>query len=177
MNYLKLENNIIEMMKEEQLKLGYASETVRLYYPLSSLNRALGCEQDIAQMRETLRDFSEAVTDRLGKISVSNQGERFCFTIPPAGADYVHAHMGDTSFLAGFIQTIGKHGCTMEEIRNLFYQYSEHVHVERAAHGEFDWLLYFEDGCPDNFRYCITNEGCHLIYHRYTPEDYEALNL
>jgi hypothetical protein len=43
----------------------------------------------------------------------------------------------------------------------------------RTTHGEFDYLVYFEDGVPDDYRYCITDEGCHLIYHRFTPEDYE----
>ena len=38
MGYSKLERNLIDLMKEEQAKLGYRKEAVRLYYPLSSLN-------------------------------------------------------------------------------------------------------------------------------------------
>lgn len=58
-----------------------------------------------------------------------------------------------------------------------FHKYSDHVHVEKVSHGEFDYLVYFEDGKPDSFRYCITDEGCHMIYHRFTVEDYEEFGF
>ena len=31
--YQKLEQNLIDLIKEEQMKLGYQKETIRLYYP------------------------------------------------------------------------------------------------------------------------------------------------
>ena len=42
MNYAKLEKNIIDVIKEQQAKLGYIKEKVRLYYPLNSLNHFFG---------------------------------------------------------------------------------------------------------------------------------------
>ena len=47
----------------------------------------------------------------------------------------------------------------------------------RMHNGEFDWLISFEDGQPDAYRYCIADEGCHLTYHRFTKEDYEAFGF
>ena len=41
MGYEQLERSLIDIMKEEQAKLGYRKEQVRLYYPLSSLNHFL----------------------------------------------------------------------------------------------------------------------------------------
>ena len=38
MGYDKLERNLIDIVKEEQAKLGFFKEDIRLYYPLSSLN-------------------------------------------------------------------------------------------------------------------------------------------
>ena len=38
MGYDKLERNLIDIIKEEQAKLGFFREDIRLYYPLSSLN-------------------------------------------------------------------------------------------------------------------------------------------
>ena len=38
MGYAKLERNLIDIIKEEQAKLGFFKEDIRLYYPLSSLN-------------------------------------------------------------------------------------------------------------------------------------------
>ena len=42
MEYEVLIKNIIDQVKEAQIKLGYARETVRLYYPVASLNLMLG---------------------------------------------------------------------------------------------------------------------------------------
>ena len=38
MGYDKLERNLIDIIKEEQAKLGFFREDIHLYYPLSSLN-------------------------------------------------------------------------------------------------------------------------------------------
>ena len=37
---------------------------------------------------------------------------------------------------------------------------------------EFDLLLYFPDGKPDSYYYCLKQEGEHVLYHRFTREDY-----
>lgn len=173
MNYDALEHNIIDMIEEQQLKLGYLPETVRLYYPLSSLNRFLGMESSIEEMTGHLLRFSEQTKAHLGGIAVSNQGERFCIAIPPEGAEYIHASQSPKGFLADLIHTVQRHGCTLEEVLDQFYKYSEQVHVEKMDNEDFDYLVYFEDGMPDSYRYCLSVEGCHIIYHRYTMEDYE----
>lgn len=177
MDFSKLEKNIIDVIKEEQVKLGYRSELIRLYYPIQSLNRLLTVNYDIVQMHKILKDFCESVKGKLGEIEVTNKKERFCFAIPPQGVDFVHQQMGDTEFIYDFIQTIEKHGCTIDDLLNQFYKYSDNVHVEKADHGEFDYVAYFEDGNPDDFRYCITDEGCHMIYHRFTKEDYDDFHF
>lgn len=173
MDYGKLEKNITDIIQEEQIKLGYRSESIRLYYPLQSLNRLLDSRCDIPQMTEKLQVFSNLVAKRLGKIEVSHIKERFCLTVPPKGVDYVHQHMDGTEFICDFIHTIEKHGCTIQEVLRQFHDHSQHVHVEKVTHGEFDYVVYFEDGKPDDYRYCLTDEGHHIIYHRFTKEDYE----
>lgn len=170
--YNRLEQNIIDVIKEEQIKLGYRSETVRLYYPLASLNHFLRTDCDAEKMHQELSGFCEAALDKLGEIEVTSKGERFCLAIPPKGIDYIHDHMADKEFIVDFIRMIGESGCTIDDIIKLFYKHSEHVHIEKVEHGEFDYLIYFEDGKPDDFRYCIKDEGCHMIYHRFTIEDY-----
>ena len=52
MNYNRLENSLIDVIKEEQAKLGYRKEKISLYYPLSSLNHFFGNETDAAGMME-----------------------------------------------------------------------------------------------------------------------------
>ena len=177
MKYAQLEKNLIEVLKEEQIKLSYRSEIVRLYYPLSSLNRLLEAALDAAGMEKALCGFADHAEKHLGRIAISRTGERFCLQIPPEGVDYVHAHLTETEFISDFIHTIEKHGCTIEEALQVFYKHSAHVHVEKITNGEFDYLIYFADGVPDDFRYCLKDEGCHIIYHRFTEGDYEEFGF
>jgi hypothetical protein len=172
-NSTKLEQNIADIIKEQQIKLGYRNENVRLYYPLLSLERLLGVTCTAEEMRGYLKEFCNQVKETYGEIEVSEENGRFCFLIPPKGSDYIHEHMEEKEFLIDFIQTVRKHGCTMDEVLQVFHQYSEHLHIEKTEHGEFDYLIYFEDGVPDDFLYCLTVEGEHIIYHRFTKEDYE----
>ena len=44
--YAKLEKNLVDIIEEQQIKLGYCREDVRLYYPLSSLNHFFGTTDD-----------------------------------------------------------------------------------------------------------------------------------
>ncbi|MBQ9886714.1 MAG: DUF3877 family protein [Lachnospiraceae bacterium] len=173
MNFNRLEQNIIDVMTEQQLKLGYRSEVVRLYYPLLSLNRFLGTEYDAVQMKAALDEFCEYASERLGRITITNKKDRFCFVMPPQAGDYVHEHADENGFLYELIKQVEKHGVTINDVLDIFKKYSDEVHFEQVDNGEFDYLVYFEDGRPDDFRYCITDEGAHVIYHRYTKEDYE----
>lgn len=163
------------MVKEEQIKLGYTRETIRLYYPLASLNRFLGCEGDAEEMEEHLSGFAFSVAERLGTITISRKKDRFCFCLPPETAEYVHTSVPDSPFLEEFISVIGTHGSTLEEVLAPFYNYSDAVHVERIEDGEFDYLVYFENGRPDAYRYFLTDEAGHITYHRFTAEDAEEL--
>ena len=175
MNFSALEKNIIGVISEQQIKVGYRSEFVRLYYPLTSLNQILQTEDTFMQMMEHLEEFSQYVKKRLGKVEITSDGERFCLAIPPRGSDYIHACAEKNGFLSEFINSIRRHECTIEEIVTIFRKYSYKVHAEKLKNAEFDYLLYFENGEPDDYRYCITSEGGHLTYHRFTKEDYENL--
>lgn len=172
MDFTKLERNICDVMKEEQIKLGYRKETLRLYYPLLSLNRFLNADLNADEMIEILNIFASSVEEKFGKIEVSRAGERFCFRFPPEASEYIHQNTGDTGFLYDFIETVSKHDVSIEEVIDQFNKYSNRVHVEKKEHKEFDYLVYFEDGVPDEYRYCLTDEGCHIIYHRFTIDDY-----
>lgn len=172
MNFINLEKNIIDIIQEQQLKLGYRKEIIRLYYPLLSLNRLLGTNYNADQMLAALESFRSFVQERLGQIKVIHQKDRFCLLIPAQGSEYVHEHTEDDSFLRDFIGTISQHNVSMEEALQQFHKHSNHVHVEQPHNAEFDYLVYFEDGIPDNYRYCITDEGHHISYHRFTVDDY-----
>ena len=176
MDYSRLITNIIDVLKEEQIKLGYQREKVQLYYPLKSLNRFLGTRLHRDEMLEALAGFKDEVRSSLGDVDITVDGKRFCFYIPPEGTEYVHLHTENPEFLTSLIRMVERHGTTMDEVTALFRQYSDHVCITKMpADEEFDYLVYFEDGKPDAYRYCLTDEGGHVIYHRYTEDDYRDL--
>ena len=172
MGYSKLEKNLIDLMKEEQTKLGYRKEAVRLYYPLSSLNHLFEAEDSVDAMQERLIHFPEDMTAKLGMLTVTHKGDRFCFRIPEEGSEYVHEHMEANEFIKELVEMLWQHGTTMEQIRALFDRHADGVICENIDNGEFDYLLRFPESVGDPYYYCFKNEGCHIIYHRFLPEDY-----
>ena len=173
MEFSRLEKSITDIIKEEQAKLGYKKEKIRLYYPLSSLNHFFQVEGDVTGMLEKLNWFPEYTQERMGNVEVTNDGERFCFHIPEEGVEYVHNHMEENEFIKELVELLQNHDCTMNQIFDLFRSRSEKVHIEEMNSDEFDYMVYFEDDEKDEYRYCFKDEGCHIIYHRFLPEDYE----
>jgi hypothetical protein len=172
-DFKTLENNIIDVIKEEQIKLGYRKETIRLYYPMDSLNSLLGADMTRNELMSVLDQFCHYAKEHLGEVEYSCNDKRFCIVIPEKGVAYVQEEVKDRSFLEEFIGKIREHNCSIEDILQIFYRYSSHVKCEKINNGEFDYLIYFEDGNPDSYRYCIKFEECHAIYHRFTISDYE----
>ena len=68
MDFSRLEKSIMDVIKEEQAKLGYRKEKIRLYYPLSSLNHFFQVEGDVTGMLEKLNWFPEYTKQRLGQV-------------------------------------------------------------------------------------------------------------
>ncbi len=178
MNYEMLEKVICDTIKEEQIKLGYEKETIRLYYPMSSLAHIL--EEEITEplrLTEVLSAFVGHVQPRLGRVEISHKEERFCILIPPEGAAYVHEHYQDNPFLVDFIEAVRQHDCTLEKLLKVFYKYSEHVECEKSKTEEFDYVIYFTEAAGDEYRYCIKFEHGHAIYHRFLKQDFQNLYI
>lgn len=184
-NYDNLQRSLIDVIKEEQAKLGYYREDIRLYYPLSSLNHFFGTNVGADEMQLILdgtgeqdhtpiaTGMNEALSDKLGMVEVSHRGDRFCFHIPPEGVEYVHENTTENEFIRELVQLVAKHGCTIEEVYQLFTKHSGHVRREPMENGEFDVRIWFEDDAEDTYYYCFKQEGEHMIYHRFLPTDYE----
>ncbi len=184
MDFTKLEKNLSDVIYEAQIKLGYDSSTMSMNYPLDSLNRLLGTNVGIDEMKKLLGDFAEYAEERLGRIEFStpyskmkSSSEIIRIDVPAKGADYIHEHADKSPFLPELIALIYKKGATIDDVISLFRKYSDKVHVEESKTNEFDYLVYFEDGRPDSYYYCITDEIISLTYHRFTKEDFYAFDF
>ena len=128
---MTLEKNLIDFIYEQQVKLGYSESAVGLYYPLETLCRLLDVDTDAEGMMKCLADFSTDVKPRLGDLSFSHKGDRFCISIPAEGAKYVHENVPTNIFLNDFIRLIGQHGCTIEQVKQLFEKYDSDYIFEK----------------------------------------------
>ncbi len=178
MNVDKLTENIVDQIKEAQIKLGYAKETVRLYYPAESLCTLMGMEpMDTKRLLDYLKETAVLSEIPLGELQFTAHKGRIEVRIPPEGAEYVHREVPDPEFLTELIGFFGSHPhCHLADIRKIFAEFSEDYVCEKMPKGtDFDYVLYFPDGSVDAYYYCVKEEMGHTIYHRFTKEDYQAL--
>lgn len=182
---MKLEpfiQNMTDQIKEAQLKLGYARETMRLYYPLSSLNAMLETQEtDIRELAQRMKHELEKKAQEtgysaLGGTQIRIHADRIVFTIPPEFVEYVHQTVPDPAFLKELIQLFQeKHACTKEEITAVFEKFGAYECRQMPDGMDFDYVIYFTDSRIDAYDYCIREEMGHTIYHRFARADFEAL--
>lgn len=172
MGFERLEKNLIDIIKEERAKLGFRKEEIRLYYPLISLNHFFEADDDVDEMQTRLEQFPEEVKKKLGDICVTHKKDRFCLHIPEQGSVYVHEHMAENEFIKKLVELMMNHGIKKEDILAIFQKEAKDIRVGDMHNGEFDFWVRFPEENEDEYYYCFKDEGCHMIYHRFLPEDY-----
>lgn len=178
MNYTRLERNITDNIREAQIKLGFDNRPMSLNYTVDSLKNLLCIDDDV---KSALEDFAVYARDRLGEITFHEIKNGFCITVSAEGTSYVNGLDG-FDFITEFIDTVRRHGVSLDDVVAVFRKYSESVVIEEKHNGEFDYLIYFSDGVPDEYFYCIALEEeidghIHITYHRFIKEDYEEFNF
>lgn len=172
-----LEENLCGVIAEMALKLGLARAPLSLNYPCASLGRMLGVADDPQALQPALDAFFAARKDLFGAAEAVPHEDGFCLTIPAEGVARVMSQAPAAAFLRDLIQTAQTPGATADDLLAAFRRHSDRVHVEPVDNDEFDLLVYFEDGVPDDFRYCIDQHDGFASYHRFSREDYEAFGF
>lgn len=171
----RLQQNLCDVIKEAQAKVGYRKEAVRLYYPLRTVNHFFEAQDTPEEMEERLSGLEEYTKEQLGGVTVSRKGDRFCFVIPEEGVTRIHEQMGPDEFICKLVKRIQTPGCTIGQVKELFDETGLRVHFEEMKdNDEFEYLIYFEEA-EDRYYYCFNNEFGMLSYHRFLPEDYADL--
>ena len=111
--YKKLQDSLIDVIAEEQAKLGYMKEPIRLYYPLSSLHHFFKSEGDAEAMQESLGGFPEATKEIFGEVQVSHKGDRFCFFLSENATEYVHEHRDENAFIFALADCMQRSPCSV----------------------------------------------------------------
>ena len=177
-NYDALKNNMIYVIKENEIKVGYTPNSVGLNYPLESLNRHLGTDCDEKEMIALLNKFCGLVEDELGDIKVEMFEGKFYLTVPERGVTYIHQNIEIDQFLKEFVDLFRRiDPPVIEDILSVFHKYSDRVECIGVDNDEFNYVVYFTDGKPDEFMYCIDLDEDHASYHRLTRGDFDALGF
>lgn len=172
-----LEQNLSGVIAEMALKLGLTGVPLSLNYPCASLGRMLGVADDPQALQPALDAFFAARKDLFGAAEAVPHEDGFCLAIPAEGVARVVAQAPAAAFLRDLIHTAQTPGATADDLLAAFRRHSDRVHVEPVDNDEFDLLVYFEDGVPDDFRYCIDRHDGFVSYHRFSKEDYEAFGF
>lgn len=173
----RLLKNLIDQVKEAQIKLGYVKETMRFYYPVSSLNALLGTEiEDSETMLLHLQKEMKQPTV-LGMLLFHVHEGRIEISVPSEGVEYVCQKVEKPEFLTDLIHLFERnHHCSIEDICELFRRYSNEFVCEKMPEGtDFDYVVHFLNGSVDEYYYCVKMEMGHTIYHRFMKEDYLLL--
>ncbi len=177
MNYKALKDNLIYVLLESQIKIGYTDNACSVNYPLYSLNNLLEEELDDDAMMIVLHDFARYAEDPLGRIALSRYDGQFCLTVPKDGVRYVHENVSDSGFLTELVallreqRTIG-----LDDVLSVFRRYGDDVVCERAEDEEYNYVICFGDNVPDSFVYLFELELGHASYHRMTKKDFATMN-
>ena len=176
MDFQSLSRNLTGVAAEMCLKMGMTLPSISLNYPLATLNSLMGAQLSQPDMALALERFGRETADTLGGVTASPFENGFCLTVPAQGVQYAMAHALGLDFLKELVDTVA-HGCDLEALLAVFRRHSDHVHVEAVDSPEFDHLIYFENGEPDSFYYCVHAHDGHVEYHRFSKADYEAFGF
>jgi len=170
---MDLKRNILDSVKECEIKLGYRQEAVSLYYPKNVLKELLSATDD--DLQECINGFCQSVARELGEVCIMETQEagRYQVVIPEKGVAYVHENVEAGAFMKAFVENIYKPGMGRDGMIALFRQFSDKVVVEQA--GEKEWAVYFESPEIDAYVYYMEEDEFGLQYHRFTRESYREL--
>lgn len=173
MDLKMLEKNITETVTESITKLGFEEVPLTLYFPREALCGLLGEEIGTDLMDAVLNMFAESVSERLGKVTVHMAKDgRYAITVPKEGVRFVYENAKPQDFTESLVKQMEDPDCDIMEIASLFRAHGDAV-MQRSKCEDFDYVLYFRDGQPDDYRYCFHEEMGRLIYHRFTKGEFE----
>lgn len=176
-----LERHIIDTIKEWQIKIGYKEENMRLYYPDVSLIGMLELPEDTdeSELKKALAVFAEIVSEHLGKIEISNVGDRYCLNVPAEGCKYISEKVQDSELLKRLLEVLNKRENDMAPVRKVFEDYAiEHQGTCVEEDHEKDGLglvFYYTSEEVDPYVYCMEQDDFGITYHRFSRPDYNKL--
>ncbi len=158
----ELYQRIIDTVQEMHLKIGDSEGSISLYYPF---------EGDFSGLAE---EFETNCTRLPERIVIEHIPGRIRAIIPESVCRYASALPVKTT-LRDIVELVNSH-CGIAKFRRSITEKYPCASFREFGGIEFDWLLTFpEDADPDV--YCINTEMGTVTYHRFSREDYLAMDF
>lgn len=163
--------NIVDQVKEAQIKLGYEKEIIRLYYPIEEMEDII---EDSFDINSFIKKYSESDNEGIGPLSITKLNKRLEVCVMPDGVEFIYKNIASPLFLTDFIDLFRKnHHLSLSDIKQIFEKYStDYICIDMNDTEDFDYMLRFKDSTIDAYYYCIKFEMGHTIYHRFTKAAY-----
>lgn len=162
--------NVVDQIKEAQIKLGYEKESIRLYYPIQEMEDITGAS---FVLEEFIQQYKTADNEGIGPIDIHVLNHRLEICISAEGVEYIHNCISTPRFLIDIVDLFKTHHISLEDIHTLFGRYSkDYVCIQMMDTEDFDYMFRFKDSSIDSYYYCIKFEMGHTIYHRFTKAAY-----
>ena len=111
MNFARLEKNLIDNIKEAQIKLGWDDRPMSLNYMNTSLANIL----DGKFSENDLAEFCRYSEKKLDKINIRPIKDGYCFTVSAKGTAYVNSLNDNYGFITELIETVRNHCRSIED--------------------------------------------------------------
>ena len=140
-----------------------------------------GAEEADEHLRAELEDLTDVAAEqhredhRVGEVVFQRNKSRYGITVPVQGVCYIDRNVTDNGFLRDLLELLRRHDCNKEQILAVFKKYSDQIRVQDVTDNDFDYAVWFENDANNIYRYCFHEEEGHVIYHRFTPREYQAL--
>ena len=162
MNGKELYQRVADTVQEMHLKIGDSEGSVSLYYPFNG---------DISKISEEFRGCCASLPKEIAIETVSG---RIRVIVPEAVCRYISS-LPVRSTLKDVVELVNSR-CSIDDFRRKIYQRHPDASFTEADGIEFDWVLTFsQDTDPDV--YCISVEMGTVTYHRFSKEDYLAMDF
>lgn len=169
-----LADYFVSVLAEYELKVGFLENKTVLYYKLESLNNILNKNYSCKEMLNYLNSLKSENNSLLKNVLFDyDNKEIFTIIIDIDLIKYVHNNIQNFSFLNDLLDIIKLSNIDINDIKKIFYKYSNNCCFEQVFNKNYDYYAYFIDDIPDNFVYCFHKEANMYEFHRFIKSDFD----
>lgn len=171
---LRVRRLLYDLLKEQQIKLGYFQGSSALFFPEKSFDHLLGIADDDnikALRKERIAKLRAIAEPTLGPLRITKLDERFRIEISAVGNAYVHENVEADEFTVDMVKLFSKHHVSLEEVKDLFRKHDECYEFQAVDGSGFEYIFSFHDLGKHPYYYLMHQDGEHMTYHRYLEID------